>query len=692
LRCHPFSKAKKCCYTTPRRAAIYRYRVAVPLRLPTEPDGLLDYLSPTPLEIGTPVSVSVRHHQTLGIVWSESSTSLPIESLKTITSVWPDIKLSDIERHFIEQISRYYHQPLGRIAHLAFPPDALRYFEKPPRARRNHLPTPMPTPPDITLTADQQRIIDCIFPKQHTTESFSFKAHLIHGITGSGKTEIYRHLAHHILEQGKQVLWLVPEIKLTPQLIQHLAPAWADRLVALHSHLTPAQRFKAWQQAVRGEADLIIGTRLAIFTPLPRLGLIIIDEEHDASFSQQDNVRYHARDVAVWRAKLHNCPIVLGSATPSLESYVNATQRGLYTYHSLQQRAIAGATLPTLQLIPPPSKESAYPWSDILDQAIQKRLDRNEQTLLFLNRRGYAPVLHCVTCGWSSECRQCSARMVWHKEDRRIRCHHCGIQQQTPKTCPGCGHPDIFPMGLGTQRLEEALKLRFPEARFLRVDQDSMSKKKSWEEALEAISTGNVDILIGTQMLAKGHHFPRLTLVGILGTDDALYSADYRAPEHLFAQIIQVAGRAGRAKDAGEVLIETDYPEHPLFRSLLQHDYTSAAQEWMTERQNAKLPPFSFWALVWAESRRPEVVREWIHHLYKNTHAIFLDTTQEVTITPPMPALMEKRAGWHRYYCLLQSEHRSSLHAALRHIEHHLYAKKNDRAVRWRIDIDPQSL
>ncbi len=669
---------------------VYRYRIAVPLSFPKEPDGLLDYLSAEPLNTGTPVSVSVRQHATLGIVWSEVSQQNWVSSpLKTIEKAWITNLVSPEHCRFIGQVARYYHQPLGRMLNLSFPPDAKRYFEKPPRASRPPSKSTSLTRKPLashTLTVAQQAIVEAI-----TTEPCQFSAHLIHGITGSGKTEIYRRLAKQVIEQGKQVLWLVPEIKLTPQLLQQLAPEWADQMVALHSHLAGGQRFKAWQRAQQGDAELIIGTRLAIFTPLPRLGLIIIDEEHDASFCQTDNIRYHARDVAVWRAKHFNCPIILGSATPSLESYVNATQRHIYHYHALLQRAVTGATLPAIYLTTP-DKKASFPWSNSLDQALEQRLHRKEQSLVFLNRRGYAPMLHCATCSWTADCKHCSAKMVWHKDQHKLRCHHCGTQYQVPRQCPTCGHPDIFPMGLGTQKLEEALQTRFPDATILRVDQDSMSKKKAWEEALANIASGHVNRIVGTQMLAKGHHFPLLTLVGILGIDDALFSADFRAAEHAFAQLTQVAGRAGREKNPGDVFIETGHPDHPLFQSILKNNYNEAAQSWIQERQNHQLPPFSYYALLWAESRQADLVQSWIQHTYQfvlNTRA---QQASAIDITPPMPALMEKKKGWHRYYFALSAVQRPYLHAMLNKVEQNIYQKGPNHKIRWRIDVDPPSL
>ncbi len=370
---------------------------------------------------------------------------------------------------------------------------------------------------------------------------------------------------------------------------------------------------------------------------------------------------------------------------------MNATQRHTYQYHALLQRAVAGATLPAIYLTTP-DKKALYPWSQALDQALEQRLARKEQSLIFLNRRGYAPMLHCAACSWTADCKHCSAKMVWHKDQQKLRCHHCGTHYQVPRQCPKCGHPDIFPMGLGTQKLEECLQKRFPEATILRVDQDSMSKKKAWEDALANIASGEVNILVGTQMLAKGHHFPLLTLVGMLGIDDALFSADFRAPEHAFAQLTQVAGRAGREKNPGDVFIETGHPDHPLFQSILKNNYNEAAQSWIQERQNHQLPPFSYYALLWAESKQTELVQSWIQQTYQQALKLSTQQTFTIDITPPMPALMEKKKGWHRYYFAFSAQQRPHLHNMLDKIEQIIYQEGCSHKIRWRIDVDPSLL
>src|SRR5574340_354574 len=425
------------------------------------------------------------------------------------------------------------------------------------------------------LTGEQQQAVEAVAAAQ------GYACFLLHGITGSGKTEVYVHLMHHMLQpcpeqsrrSGGQVLLLVPEINLTPQLEQYFRSRFPDASFAsLHSGLSEGERLHNWQQAQSGAAQIVLGTRLAVFAELPKLALIIVDEEHDGSFRSQDGLRYSARDVAIFRASQRGVPIVLGSATPSLESYHNA-QSGRYRMLRLTGRALAVAHLPAVRCININQTVMHHGISENLLRDIGQRIARREQSLLFINRRGYAPVLMCTGCGWLSGCRHCAGKMVLHLNDQRLRCHHCGYQVRVPHACPDCGNADLHPVGSGTQRVESVLQERFPEARILRVDRDSTRSKRAWQSMREQIHANEVDILVGTQMLAKGHDFPALTLVGVLNPDSALYSSDFRAAEKLFAQLAQVAGRAGRADRPGEVLIQTAFPDHPLFRALQAHDF-----------------------------------------------------------------------------------------------------------------------
>ena len=403
-------------------------------------------------------------------------------------------------------------------------------------------------------------------------EQPGYAVSLLHGVTGSGKTEVYLRLIETQIAAGRQSLLLVPEIALTPQLQARVAARFPRAcLHVMHSEMSDGARAMAWAAAQSGEADIVLGTRLAVFVPLPRLGCIVLDEEHDASFRQTEGVRYSARDVAIWRARAENVPIVLGSATPSLESLRHAID-GRYRWLRLTTRAGA-ASLPAVKLIDTRVQRAEEGLSAPMVKAIEQRLERGEQSLLFINRRGYAPVLSCPACGWAASCTQCSAHLVLHAVDRRLRCHHCGAEGPVPRACPTCGNQDIQGYGRGTQRLEETLASRFPSARLLRIDRDNVRGREHWQQQLDLIRSGAVDLVVGTQLLAKGHDFPGITLVGVIGADASLHAADFRAQERLFAQLMQVGGRAGRAGTTGEVLIQTAQPDHPLFAALRAHDF-----------------------------------------------------------------------------------------------------------------------
>ncbi len=528
-----------------------------------------------------------------------------------------------------------------------------------------------------TLTAEQSGAVDAV------TLSKNYGCFLLHGITGSGKTEVYVHLMHHILQHGGQVLMLVPEINLTPQLENYFRSRFPDaELVSLHSSLNDGERTQNWLRAQTGRARIVLGTRLAVFTPLPQLALIIVDEEHDSSFKQQDGLRYSARDVAIFRANQRGVPIVLGSATPSLESYHNA-RSGRYRLLRLTQRA-AEARLPEVRCINISNTLMQHGISEPLLKALAERLQRGEQSLIFINRRGYAPVLMCTACGWLSGCSNCAGKLVLHLNERRLRCHHCGHQERVPHACPSCGNADLQPVGIGTQRVESALQEYFPQARILRVDRDSTRNKGTWNAMRQQIQDDAVDILVGTQMLAKGHDFPNLTLVGVLNPDGALYSADFRASEKLFAQLAQVAGRAGRADKPGEVLIQTAFPDHPLFRALREHDYDSWAQTLLTERQSAGFPPFVYQVLLRAEGRDKGEVYTFLQQA--QSAGVALDLPVEVYGV--VPAALPRRANHLRAQLLVQSDSRKSLQQFLRAwrpLLDTLPAKK----LRWSLDIDP---
>jgi len=512
-----------------------------------------------------------------------------------------------------------------------------------------------------------------------------FGSYLLHGITGSGKTEVYLRLVERVLARGEQALLLVPEIALTPQLEQRVSDRFPNaRMVSLHSGLADGARARGFLQAMQGEADIVLGTRLSIFTPLPRLGLIVVDEEQDASFKQQDGMRYSARDIAVWRAKQRNVPIVLGSATPSLETWA-AAQSGRYHLLPLSRRAVA-ESLPAVRCVNTSREKLQDGVSEHLLRALALRLERGEQSLIFLNRRGYAPVLACTACGWVSRCPGCAANMVVHLADKRLRCHHCGREAHIPLACPGCGNQDIHPFGRGTQRLEAALAARFPEARILRVDRDSAKNAKQWHALLEDIHAGRADILVGTQMLAKGHDFPRLTLVGVLNADAALFAADFRAPERLFAQLMQVGGRSGRAALPGEVLIQTQYPDHPLYRALSSHDYAAFAEAQLAERERAHFPPYSHQAMLRAEA--PELAQA-VVYLRAAAELAKASNMPEVQLYDAVPMRLFRRAHLERAQLLVESRSRPALQAFLTCWIAALPTIKSPKALRWHIDVDP---
>ncbi len=517
--------------------------------------------------------------------------------------------------------------------------------------------------------------------------SAGFGAFLLHGITGSGKTEVYVHLMHHFLQHGGQVLLLVPEINLTPQLEHYFQSRFPEtEIISLHSGLNDNERTQNWLRAQAGDAKIILGTRLSVFTPLPQLALILVDEEHDASFKQQDGLRYSARDVAIFRASQRGIPVVLGSATPSLESWHNATS-GRYTLLQLKQRANALAQLPQVRCINVSNMLLHEGFSPQLLAALETRLKRGEQSLVFLNRRGHAPVLMCTACGWLSGCPNCAGKLVLHLNDRRMRCHHCGHQQKVPHACPSCGNADLQPVGIGTQRIEAALQAQFPAARILRVDRDSTRNKGSWQAMRKQIEDAEVDILVGTQMLAKGHDFPNLTLVGVLNPDNALYSSDFRAAEKLYAQLSQVAGRAGRADKPGEVLVQTAFPEHPLYRALLAHDYASWAQTLLAERRMASFPPISFQVLLRAEAKEQQAVFGFMHQ----ARTCAADIAGEVEVYGVVPAAMPRRANHFLAQLLVQSAARKSLQQFLRQWRPRLEAIPTQK-IRWSLDVDPQDV
>jgi len=529
------------------------------------------------------------------------------------------------------------------------------------------------------LNPAQQLAVDCILGQLD-----SFAPFLLEGVTGSGKTEVYLTLIEQILQRGQQALVLVPEIGLTPQLVARFSKRFPVPLALLHSGLGDRERLAAWQQARSGTAPIVIGTRSAIFTPLARPGLIVVDEEHDASLKQQDGFRYSARDLAVWRARRLGIPVVLGSATPSLESLLNAREQR-YQLLDLPERTGA-ARLPDFEILDIRQQPLEHGLSPPLVRRIRQHLDADGQVLLFLNRRGFAPVLMCYDCDWVAECRRCDARMTWHQRDGRLHCHHCGSQRPVDTVCPQCGGSDLHPMGQGTERVEQALAEQFPEVERLRIDRDTTRRKGELDKLLERARSGKARLLLGTQMLAKGHHFPAVTLVGILDADHGLFSTDFRGSERMAQQIVQVAGRAGRHDRPGVVIIQTRHPEHPLLQLLVRQGYPAFARAALAEREAAQLPPVTSIALLRAEAADAQLPMEFLEAART---AIAAQDTGSVTAWGPVPASMERRAGRFRAQLLLQSARRGDLQRLLSTLVLQLETDRRARRVRWSIDVDP---
>jgi len=640
-------------------------------------------------KVGQLALVPFGRRELVGLIVSiHESSDLPSEKLKDVLALRSQLAPLDARWLSLCQFAaEYYQRPLGEVALPGLPKNlrvskttaldrALKKLQVPPQP---HDATPNATP---TLNNAQQQAVDAIVAAQ------GYVPILLYGVTGSGKTEVYLQAVAQTLARAEaaQVLILVPEINLTPQLEENVRARFPGVEVAtLHSGLAEGERLAQWLAAHIGRARIVLGTRLAILASLPNLKLIVIDEEHDPSYKQQEGLRYSARDLAVWRAHQLEIPIVLGSATPSLETWQHA-QSGRYSLLELRARAVPDAVLPKVRMIDMERDKPTEGLTANLIAAIGARLQRGEQSLLFLNRRGYAPVISCDACGWVSNCPRCTAFMVLHKLDRRLRCHHCGLEHLIPKACPTCGNVDIQPLGRGTQRVEEGLQQQFPQARILRIDADSTRRKGSAQAAFDTVHRGEVDILIGTQMVAKGHDFQNLTLVGILNPDTALFSHDYRASERLFAQLMQVAGRAGRiAQKAGgnpsEVLIQTRYPQHPLYAAVVAHDYDRYAMSLLDERRQAALPPFLYQALLRAEAPELKLALDFLEM------ASTCITHPGITMNDPIPMTMTRVANVDRAQLLVESASRPALQAFLKQWMIELRASKT--RVKWGLEVDP---
>ncbi|WP_428623113.1 primosomal protein N' [Sedimenticola sp.] len=538
-------------------------------------------------------------------------------------------------------------------------------------------PSPSASPP---LNTDQQHAVNAV-------ELGQFGTYLLDGVTGSGKTEVYLALVERVLASGRQALVLVPEIGLTPQLIRRFERRLGMGLAILHSGLAEGERERAWHLARLGQASVVLGTRSALLTPMPRLGLIVVDEEHDLSFKQQDGFRYSARDLAVIRAQRSDCPAMLGSATPSLETLQNA-RSGRYQHLHLTRRA-GDAQPARMDLLDIRSVRLEAGLSPLLIQMLRQTLDAGNQALLFINRRGYAPIMTCHACGWVAQCRRCDARLTLHAASRLLWCHHCGSQRRQDDKCPECGDTDLRTLGQGTERVEEVLANWFPDVGIARIDRDTTRRKGSLDQLLNGIRNGKYSLLLGTQMLAKGHHFPNVTLVGILDVDQGLFGADFRAAERMAQLIVQVAGRAGRAEKPGRVLIQTRHPDHPMMQRLVRQGYAAFASDMLEEREAAAFPPFSYQALLRAEAPQESAPREFLEQAYALAETL---STGQVELWGPVPAPMERRAGRFRAHLLLQADQRVELQRLLARWVNQLATLKSARRVRWSIDVDPQEM
>ncbi|HEZ1924869.1 TPA: primosomal protein N' [Neisseria meningitidis] len=533
---------------------------------------------------------------------------------------------------------------------------------------------------EFVLNADQQKASDEI-----QTAFGKFQPFLLYGITGSGKTEVYFDAMAKVLAQGRQVLFLLPEINLTPQLLKRVENRFADVPTAvLHSQMAAGKRTQDYLRAMLGQAKLVIGTRLAVFTPMDDVGLIVVDEEHDGSFKQDNELRYHARDLAVWRAKQSGCPVVLGSATPSLESWHKA-QSGAYRLLQLTERAHTAAQLPQVDILNVGRLKLDNGFSPQALQLLKQNFEAGGMSLVYLNRRGFAPALFCGDCGHTFGCPNCSAKMVLHQRARQLRCHHCDHREPIPYKCPDCGNQDLTAVGHGTQRVEETLRTFLPKAAVVRVDRDSTAHKNDWADLYRRIADNKIDILVGTQMLAKGHDFARLNLVIVLNADGSLYSADFRAPERLFAELMQVSGRAGRADKPGKVLIQTQLPEHPVFAAVKAQDYAVFAENELNERQMFAMPPFGFQTAVRADAPRVADALEFLNAA-KETLAPLLPAS--VSQFGAAPMLMVRLAERERAQIFLESTSRQDLHRAVS-LWVQVLQQNRDGKIRWSVDVDP---
>ena len=693
--------------------------VAVSAPAHSQVGGLLTYVTDLPVTVGQLVRVPFGNREVLGVVWGVHATAPDTQSTHTLRQVLAVLEavapLSEHWRQLVQFTAHYYQRSLGEVAMAALPPQLrdltpvqlARRFKK-PVATAEALTTALQSP--WPLSAQQTEVL--------TQMNKALGPFLLHGATGSGKTEVYLQAVARCLAEdpSAQALMMVPEINLTPQLEARVKARFGDAgVVSMHSGMTGPQRLKSWLAAHQGSARIVLGTRMAIFASMPHLKWIVVDEEHDASYKQQEGARYSARDLAIYRARLEGAKVILGSATPSLESWHHsrpAKEGGRYLRLPMPARIGAGQ-LPFVRRVDMNHQPRKTVLSAPLMAAIQERVAKGEQSMLLLNRRGYAPVLHCADCGWKSECSHCSAFRVFHKIDRTLRCHHCGFTARVPRACPACGNADIAPMGRGTEQLEEHLAellmdVKRPNGdpvKIMRIDADSTKLKGSLEAQLAGVHSGEVDVLVGTQMIAKGHDFRRITLVAAINPDGALFSSDFRAPERLFALLMQAGGRAGRdaEQSAGsEMWVQTFHPSHALFEALKKHDYPAFAEQQLKERLEAGLPPSTFQALIRSDARTQAVAQAFLNHAntqLQSQHT--LDTPDasalaEVSVYPAVPMSIQRVANVERAQMLIESASRKALHRVLELLQEQLHASRSapehKGLIRWLVDVDPLAI
>lgn len=662
-----------------RMQTTYYLRLAVPTPL----RRLFDYLPPQSVDInelvpGVRVKVPFQSRSLTGILIEVvKETSVPYEKLKRAEVVLDSAPILNSDVYELcKWAADYYHYSLGEVLAAALPV-VLRKGK--PAASKKNLPVVEPTTDaPLTLNDEQAAALSaiCATPDQ-------FNVFLLDGVTGSGKTEVYLQAIARALADQKQTLVLVPEISLTPQTIARFRARFAVPVAALHSSLSDGERMAVWLAARSGEAKIVIGTRSAIFTPFAELGLVIVDEEHDLSFKQQDRFRYHARDMAVLRARLNNIPVILGSATPSLESLLNA-KRDRYQALHLSVRA-GGATLPTFKLLDVRKEKMREGLSAALLNAMRVELQSGNQVMLFLNRRGFAPMLFCSQCNWVAGCKRCDARMVCHRSPRELRCHHCDTRAPIPKQCEACQSTELDQIGLGTQRVEEILHAEFKDIRVIRVDRDTINTRDALHELLAQINTNEPAILLGTQMLAKGHHFPQVTLVGVIDADHGLFSPDYRAAEQMGQLLMQVAGRAGRAEKPGSVIIQTKCPDHPHLLTLIQEGYPAFARTLMAEREQFSLPPYAYSAVLRAEAYAESTASRFLEKIKKMGGQV----SEVVSLLGPVPAVMAKKKGLHCQNLLIKAGQRQVLQRFLVGLLQKMDELPGRQTVRWVLDVDP---